>query len=53
MLPNLYKPAIERVFLWQNGLAERINALVVAELNSSLAGLGDQSYLYVTPRKLR
>lgn len=30
-------------------LAWRVNTLVVAELNSSLAGLSDQSYLYVTP----
>ena len=48
MLPKFYKPANERVFLWQFSHARRIKALVVAEWNSSLAGVADQSYLYVT-----
>ncbi|EML2646612.1 hypothetical protein [Citrobacter europaeus] len=48
MLPKFYKPADERVFLWQISQARRIKALAVAEWNSSLAGITNQSYLYVT-----
>ena len=48
MLPKFYKPADERVFLWQISHARRINTLAVAEWNSSLAGITNQSYLYVT-----
>ena len=48
MLPKFYKPADERVFLWQISHARRIKALAVAEWNSSLAGITNQSYLYVT-----
>lgn len=35
-------------FLWQFSHARRIKVPVVAEWNSSLAGVANQSYLYVT-----